>query len=358
MTASLATFRASGAQRLSLCPGSARAEAGLPEDSNPDAASGQRIHAILACIVMGAPVTGAPADMDVAASMFGHAEEALGFPMLSDPTREAEVEMADGLWTGHLDAWLRHPAGTEYHVIDWKTGWADVVDAAANAQLRVYACLVARFMDDGLPVCGHIVTRTGATSVRYEPDAMRAAWDEMESVAQAALADEAKRIPSPLACKYCRAFGTERCPETLALPAVAKAAMPDADEKVRALVPSQLAELLGLATLVERLAKKLREEAKVRLEADPNAIPGWTLKPGAVRRSIEETATAVDRLVKAGLPQDAVLAACSLSVPEAAKVASDVRNLKRKDGEAWVMAALDGLVEEKRAAPSLAEAMP
>jgi hypothetical protein len=68
--------------------------------------------------------------------------------------------------------------------------------------------------------------------------------------------------------------------------------MPVTPDAVHALTAGKLAELLPLCALVERLAKAVREEAKARLTADAKAVPGYALKPGAVRRSIENVGEA------------------------------------------------------------------
>ena len=358
------TFRASSAQRLALCPGSARAEAGLPETTSPDAEAGTRMHAIIAAIINGGrlPDLNPTADeLEAAAQMIVRAETAMGFRLDAHATAETEVELAADVWTGHCDLIAQCPARDALHVVDWKTGWGDVPDAADNAQMRVYACLVSA-REVGNTIHVHVVTRTGVTSATYDPSAIEASWVELDAIAKDAAAAYAQRITCPSACKYCRAFGNaERCPESVRLIPQAAEVLPRAVAGVQGLVPAKLAELLTLAALVEKLAKKVRDEAERRLEGDPASVPGWALKPGATRRTVTDARKAVDALVCAGLPESQAVRALAFSIPEAAAVASDALNLKRRDGEAWVLGALAAvpeLVESKTVAPSLVERKP
>lgn len=363
MTAPKIAFRASAAARLALCPGSGLAEAGLPDTTSDDAAAGTRMHAILAMRVdPDAPAVAniTEEEADLADAMQAKAEAAMGFALAETTaydSAQAEVSVSARLWTGTADAvvWTRDEA----HLIDWKTGYGrDVPDADSNAQLRVYALGLWEWFKPAL-IHAHLVTRAKATSVTFDAAAMRAAAGELDAIRVAAMDPAAKRAPCAQACKYCKAFGVAvRCPESVALPTVARATIPEAAEAVAALPAAKLADLLGLAALVEKLAKKLRDEAKARLEADASAIPGWTLKPGTMRRTVEDVPAAVSALIGAGLSESDALRCCDLSLPEAARVASDARNLKRKDGEAWVAGVLAGLIEAKRSAPQLVEVVP
>ena len=358
------TFRASSAQRLALCPGSARAEAGLPETTSPDAEAGTRMHAIIAAIINQEQFTGLTPtrdELDTASLMIVRAEAAIGERCDQWASKATEARVARGVWTGHVDLVVVPRSQDCKHVVDWKTGWGDVPDAADNAQMRAYACMVTP-THDPVPVHCHVVTRTGITSTVYDAAGLATAWQELEGIARDAYDAYAQRIPCPAACKYCRAFGNaERCHESVRLIPEAAEVLPRAVAGVQGLVPAKLAELLTLAALVEKLAKKVRDEAKRRLEADPSSVPGWALKPGATRRTVADARKAVDALVDAGLPESQAVRALAFSIPEAAAVASDALNLKRRDGEAWVLGALAAvpeLVESKTVAPSLVERKP
>ena len=80
----------------------------------------------------------------------------------------------------------------------------------------------------------------------------------------------------------------------------------------------QAARLLDDIRRAEALFKEVEAYYKRLLEETPGAIPGWTLEPGDVRRSISN-ASAAQQKVESLLPLEDFLATCSVSVPQLEK---------------------------------------
>jgi hypothetical protein len=56
------------------------------------------------------------------------------------------------------------------------------------------------------------------------------------------------------------------------------------------------AEVLDQIERISRLIEQAKSHYKAQLARDPHCLPGWTLKPGAVRRSLTDPAKVWDRL--------------------------------------------------------------
>ena len=338
-------FRASSAQRVALCPGSAHAEAGLPDRARAEEVShGNLVHAVIAyhygnidggtsAEALGeaeSKLAAATEDQrreanETADILVARFEKAAGFKIAAGEDGnirllEALVEYRD--WTGHPDMVLDH--GGAFHVIDWKSGWQGTPDAADNAQTRVYALscaarlprMKADIRDDRVNI--YIVTPGAVSVCEYDPDALLAADNELRLIVAAAQPIDAPRCPSTAACRYCRAFGGDRCPETRDLPATVPAANVEALEtKLAAMPPRDIARLEDTCALIARLHAAARDEIKHRLELDPAAVPGYVLQKGRKSTKITDMSRAFALL--GDVSQETFLTACKLSLPELAK---------------------------------------
>jgi hypothetical protein len=278
-----------------------------------------------------------------------------------------EYPVSFGAWTGTADllAVLRHGDGRRaLHIVDWKSGFSEVPAAAVNAQARAYVSGISGALLESFgvaPVIGaplvivHIITPRGFTSAGFDGPAMEAARAEMMTLAAAVRREDAPRFPSAAACQYCRAAGNpERCPESVALPESVAATLPAAlAAGVETLPANRLAALLAAALLVEKLAKPIRAEARRRLAAGPDSVPGWCLAPGKVARSVADTAAAVDTLRAAGLSDADALSACRLSLPDAESAIASRFDVSKRRAAEIVENALAGLIEFKASSASL-----
>lgn len=305
-------LRASEAQRIALCPGSARASYGLPDSTSEYAERGNRIHAYLASCFMGADmVPTIPADeQEVANALIARLE-----PYMPKTPRSVYPEVflrhEDTKWTGHADLILFGPEG-DCLLVDWKTGWGDQEEPSGNAQLRVYAVLAWRFFSKN-----HEISRIRATianprgvmePVVYMASDLYEAEAELDHIHADAMKASAPRIPSPDACKYCRAFGTATCPETCK----SIEAVMDGEPDLPALPAATLADMGRLAKLAEKRIEQVKNEIRTRLERGEE-VPGCSIGNPSVVKEIADIGKAFELLPE--FSQDEFLSCCKASIP-------------------------------------------
>jgi hypothetical protein len=116
----------------------------------------------------------------------------------------------------------------------------------------------------------------------------------------------------------------------------------------------QIARFLEVATLAEDVIESVRGKARRLLEAG-HAIPGWTLKEGAVRETIVNPELAFSRFIEAGGTQAQFVHAISVTKTKFRDAVKAATGRKGRELEAAVEAMLDGCTESKRIAPSLVQ---
>lgn len=336
-------LRASEAQRIALCPGSARASYGLPDSTSEYAERGNRIHAYLAAAFSGADCPSlAEEEQDTANRLMQRIEPYL--PMTPRQIFvEQELRVEDFPWTGHADLILFGPEG-DCLLVDWKAGWGDQEEPSGNAQLRVYAVLAWRFFSKN-----HEISRIRATianprgvmePVVYMASDLYEAEAELDHIHADAMKASAPRIPSPDACKYCRAFGTATCPETCK----SIEAVMDREPDLPALPAATLADMGRLAKLAEKRIEQVKNEIRTRLERGEE-VPGCSIGNPSVVKEIADIGKAFELLPE--LSQDQFLSACTVSLPKLADNYAGARDISKAEARRMVEAILEAVIETK-----------
>jgi len=332
-----ATMRASEVQRLIDCPGSRAACEGLPDKSGDDAERGTRIHALIADLIGDGKIAGDPQEIVTAGEMLGAARDYMDAHHGGIRITIAVEYDLDRKWlTGHPDWVVECNDGTR-HVWDWKTGWGEVPEAEVNGQLRAYFVLTQ--MECATPEITwcHILTPKGRTSVAYGPESLGDATQELTRVDAESLAVDAPRRPSEGACKYCRAFATSRCPETMELPQKTEAAIIKAAEMLPDMPAEKLSALGRAVKLVSSKADMILDEIRRRVEADPESVPGWELKQGKKRRTVTEPARVIKAVAeRTGASVGSVInSLAKVSVTAIGDVLKDEGLTKKEASEFW-----------------------
>ena len=112
------------------------------------------------------------------------------------------------------------------------------------------------------------------------------------------------------------------------------------------------ANLLTQIRRAQSLFKEIEAFYRRLLEREPGAVPGFSLAPGDVRRSIEDPIKAFEHLVELFSVQE-FLACCSVSVPELERAWSRKKGITAPQARASFKSFLGNLLVEKRNAPSL-----
>jgi CRISPR/Cas system-associated exonuclease Cas4 (RecB family) len=347
---------ASSAGRYAACPGSFMLEQQAPPGTtSADAAIGNRVHAALAGEIATVDLSD---DEQRLVELCTEQEVALlrdtFGAVLVGSIRERRLWALDDdfnrAWSGKPDVVLL--ANGRALVIDYKTGRGAVEPAEGNMQLRALAVLVAEQFGPQSVTVAIIQPLAGKPSVcHYNAEALKQATAEIGYTMARIKLPNQPRNPSPGACKYCRA--KEICPEARGevtkLPELAKR-----DGRELVMSPAEIADFLARAKVVEDVIESVRAKAKRVLE-DGGEIPGWSLKPGAVRESITKPETVFGRFIQAGGTSEQFMPAVKLTKSELKAAVKVATGAKGKELDAKVDAMLDGCTEAKQAAASLVQ---
>lgn len=345
---------ASSMERYQLCPGSYMAERGLPETTSEDAESGNRIHAALAGETVTPPLTD-----DEERTMEACRKQAQALLDSVTPCRDQmHIECrywCGNQWSGKPDVVAVDCIFAEGLIIDYKTGRGEVASAEGNMQLRALAVLVSGEHKLDRVTVAIVQPLAGPPSVcLYSAADLKVARKEVFGIIDAIHRPGAPRIPSAKACQYCKAKGTERCPESIAVVESLPLEI-SRDGNTLVITPEQMAELLEKLPMVEGIIESIRAKAKRMLQADPNAVPGWTLKPGAERETITEPTTVYNRASAAGVNSEAFMGCVNITKTKLKDAVKAATGDKGKALDARMESILAGCTETKQAAPSLAK---
>lgn len=348
---------ASSAHRYALCPGSFLLEQSVkePDTAGPDAQIGNRIHGFLA---------GDKIDLDddegkLAAICFSQeveiAKAVFPFQERLNITRERRLWAVDAdlnkTWSGKPD--VVYHDGLNALVIDYKTGRGTVEHATGNAQLRALAVLVNQSCGPFGEITVAIIQPLAGdpTTCTYGSEDLSRAEFEITRLMADIRKPGQPRNPSADACKYCKAKGV--CPEAQAEVSNLPTLVPrDGVEIV--MTPEQIAEFLEKAPLAEAVIESVRGKARRMLEAG-HTIPGWKLKPGAVRETITNPEAVFARFLDAGGTQERFVGAITITKTKLKDAVKGATGRKGKDLDGIVETILEGCTEAKQTAPSLVQ---
>lgn len=316
-------IRASNGYQAELCPGSVRAQEGLPEIKQPDALrdSGSRIHAADA---------GEEIDLEL------NEEETLEIvkakrEAVSAPFRDGyetililrETYLEDDMFTGHPDyiEVIQSETSTRSLIFDSKTGWKEQTAPEQNLQLRIYAWLQYESAPTSDIVAGLIPAKFKTPlPVLYNGDDIDLIREHLTAIWKAANAPDTPRVPGKEQCRYCRARATDRCPETIP----SRSNLPDGlvynymdillnqhESLLASLTPEQKGRLLDECEILEGNIAMARARLLEEAQAHPSAVVGWRVGMTKGRPSIDDAQKCFDQ-VSEYLPQDEFVTVCKV----------------------------------------------
>ena len=310
---------ASSLERVFACPGSYWAEQGITAEQGAAAAEGELLHKVMA----GEAVVDLnreqkrlieickEAGAELRARVFGDRKPAYQIERYirwSDPETGGIVSTKiDCAMIGDSDA----------VIIDWKFGRNPVDAAEVNHQLRAYALAITREYPELDRITVAIVQpyaerENRITTAMYEREDLGLAAAEFRGLFRVLNGMEQKpetRYRNPGEhCRYCKALGTARCPESAEM---AQALIPVAHAD---LMPrgADLAQWLDRCEVASDVVDLIRNHAKAVL-ASGEEIPGWRLKPGRAPRIVPDVSRAWARLDGVLTPEQ-FMAACKVNV--------------------------------------------
>ena len=348
---------ASGVERVALCPGSFEAEKGKVGEVSAIANAGTRIHAALE----NDRYDDLPDDeRDLAERAAELRSELIDGFFLSEPLfeevvedvkisheREARLRAFDDQLSGQYDGKIkdRHRA----MVYDYKTGYAEPIEATHNLQLRALAVLVQQNDPDITEVTTVIIQpriRPEISMATYHADDLQKATAEVKAILDRAYTPGARRQPGPIQCKYCKAKAD--CPEAQEL-AVSLSKVDTAS-----ITAERLPDLLNACSAAKKIIQAIESQAKEILTQDPSMIPGWGLKSGATISKVVNPQKLFNRMNErhSVLPHEFV-SICDVGKGKLKDLLKEASGLKGKALTTELASLLNGVVKETEKAASI-----
>lgn len=373
----------SKAEQWTLCPGSHAAQAGLVQQSSEDAAEGTDLHLVMeyherdyGTNLLYLPELPYLKDRteeqrETLARTIRLRNEAVetvaaivGWPVDAAPAKLSErrlwlrdADTLDTLSSARLD--LALVVSNTALVLDYKFGRGDVEPAPGNLQLRMQALCLAQEQPELSQVFVGIVAPRAADKenalslARYTAADLRFAYAETAAAARRAVLPNQPRVAGLKQCKYCLAAGTERCPESRA---VVGAALLTANSESALACPvtcEELDRIVLAEKMLEKYAEARKQQAKDMLAANPDAIPGWSLKPGRKSAKVADASAAYarvcDKMGAASFAKACKVSLLELAVEYKSAAGHSSVNAAREDLEA----VLGDLIERGQSAPTL-----
>lgn len=212
-----AKLSASGSHRWLACPGSVKAEEGLPDRTSPQSEEGTKAHAIAEALLNGAP------DVDVTGfePVLEYVEYVTSLAKAKQLFVEKRVDFSE--WVpdgfGTCDTIILDVISGDVDIVDLKYGKGLKIYADDNSQLKLYALGVVSnygfILREITKITLHIVQprldHISTWSITLE-DLLT--WGErVKELAQLALSENAPRVPGDSQCQWCKAKPT--CPALL-----------------------------------------------------------------------------------------------------------------------------------------------
>jgi len=356
---------ASAFERLVECPPSHQMALGIADTESAAAASGTRIHAVLAGE---ADISTLSSDEEQTHDMCRHQADALIAEYITGTDTETLTEVRLGLthfgravvvsnkaqqslrFTGQADLIIID--GTHALIIDYKTGRGDTADAVDNHQLMALAALVSLYRPITSATVAIVQPWAGKPTVaQYDTETLRAA--EAKLISTLNLAEQATAVDAVAGnhCKWCRAKMV--CPafQSAAL-SVTDSIIPDTisgtDEQVKAQIFSRMGDHSSMSNemmiRIQEGGRKFMEwflvahDLELRRRIAAGEIDGYSLRERKGRRSVSDVTTVFSRLSAHGVTGDAFAAECSVPLGSVKTLIKQSTNAKGK--------ALDNLVDE------------
>lgn len=335
---------ASNAAADRLCPGRHLAQRGLAEKESAEASQGTLIHAVFAgekpeSVLGGESAKTLRRAKEIESIILGN------WICGIDVKAPAECYREKRLWnyvddhSGQADAFWIVDAENGKHALleDLKSLYGDHDDADENEQLRDLAALI--YCNYGVQSVTAFINQPNVAwkvedvkLVRYsEKDLMRA-YREMNERVLASNDPNANRIVGPKQCKFCKAAGTARCPESQK----ALVTLGTAQFDIETASPEERADWMEKLTMIAKIAEKSIAELKdgIRKHGEGWA-EGWGLGKAKNPREIDPQLIPIvgailsshfDKFEPVHLAK-----CCKLSVPKLQELHSQLSGLKGKE---------------------------
>jgi len=349
MSIAHASLGASNAHRWLYCPGSVKAEDGLPNTSSPFAEEGTRAHDLAELALTTVPAAlDLFEDQDMANHVRVYTEYVERLSAGADLVLiEERVDYSDWVDGGFGTADAVVVRGDTLHVVDLKYGMGVPVSAEDNPQGMLYGlgayAAVGAIVEVTRVVISIIQPRLDSISEWEISLADLLRWAEWVSArAEATKADDAPRVPGEKTCRWCKA--KHNC--AALLKQTTDALMTEFDDLENlpnpdTLTDAQIATALAAKGLIEGWLSAVASHVKGRLE-DGVGFEGYKLVAGRSSRNWSDS-EAAEKTLRDMIGPDRAIVTTLISPAQAEKALG----AKRK-------ADIADLIATKTGAPTLA----
>jgi hypothetical protein len=330
---------ASAFERLVECPPSHQMALGLDDTESAVAASGTRIHAVLAGE---ANISTLSSDEEQTHDMCKHQADALIAEYITGTDVDTLTEVRLGLthfgrvvvvsdkaqqslrFTGQADLIIIDNGHAL--IIDYKTGRGDTADAVDNHQLMALAALVSLYKPILSATVAIVQPWAGKPTVaKYNIRMLREAEAKLISTLNAAEVATPADAVAGSHCKWCRAKMHCAAFQSAALSvtdAINAESISGTDEQVKAQIFSRMGDHSSMSNemmiRIQEGGRKFMEwflvahDLELRRRIAAGEIDGYSLRERKGRRSVSDVATVFSRLSAHGVTGDAFAAECSI----------------------------------------------
>lgn len=368
---------ASNALADKLCPGRHLAQKGLPEEASVYAESGRKVHAALAALQLGDHHGNRP----LVDRLDGPERET--YSACVDIQRKLVSQFfgdrIDGYREFHEERyWSRFKAnGVEYQhsgqadfvgrvgmralIIDYKTMPGEVAESPRNLQLRDLACLVRGTYVPTSEIAVAIVQPSVTSKPElclYNKEELDRATREMFTRVMESNRPDNKRVAGEAQCKYCRAKSHCTVYQQWAGQITPPAMLSLLGVPMVSWTPDQCAIAAEALAPAQKFLDDLKDMLKDRLSKQPGSVPGWELRPGAVRESIVNPQEVFNRFVKLGGTVENFMPCVDIGKTKLKDALSKVTGAKGKALLSAMDTIVAGATEQKQGAPVLKRSDP
>lgn len=352
-----------------LCPGSARLEAGLPDDDSVDAQAGRLFHRYWANPHYDrAFLTQEQRDLlALTDKLMNDVLNKLMFELEHGFYVEQTFSTRDGRLTGTADRVYVWQTRRSALIADLKSGFAQVERAELNLQLRGYAIIAADNFDLENCYVSLLQPRLFFASDRislahYEARDIERSREQINKII-----DESEKPDAPLRagedqCRYCRAKLI--CPAfraALALPvtafktdeALSKAKREaEIEKRLANCTDEQLERVLEACALASQIGEPARNEARSRIR--DGKFTNFTLGKDWSVRVVKNVRKAIALLSLSGVAKrEEVLDACTLALDKIEESYRDRRKLTWKQARTKIDSVLEKVIEHEPRQPRI-----
>lgn len=328
---------ASSAESDSRCAGRHLAQKGIPDVTSSDAAFGNAIHLALAT----GKAEGLTAQQEDIYESFLAIEKKLLVQFFGP-----EVEGKTPNPVCEKRYWAKWPDGLEHSaqldrvhrikgkvlIIECKSLVGEIPESPKNMQLRDQAALFdignAMITEIGVAVIQPLATHSPELCI-YNREHLMRAREEMYKRVAASNQPDAPRTAGAIQCKFCKA--KSKCSEYQQWAGsqvpVAKSLV---DVPVASWNPDQRKQFCDSFDVAQKWLNGCWEEMEKLAKADPNAIPGYAMKPNSPRAKIVNLQSVFDRASKHGVPLAGFLSQASISKDALTELTRTASKLKGK----------------------------